>query len=202
VPAPSGKRLWPQLRARVSSTPPTANFAKISYMTLSPCDIKKYKAMLLNLLALISAHDKQDGDGAIRYDTPQQCPTCGNLDKDFHDHHIVPRSLGGLDAPSNKIKICSMCHSKIHSPHLLTTSALIRAGLDKARKAGKIIGRPRNIRVDDAKVFALRDMGFSYRKIASEIGTTKDVVRGVLRLKALEDRTAAAGSTSLNLVGA
>ena len=30
-------------------------------------------------------------------------------------HHIVPRSLGGDDKPSNKITVCANCHRLIHA---------------------------------------------------------------------------------------
>lgn len=34
----------------------------------------------------------------------------------FHKHHIVPKSEGGKDIPSNLIEICDDCHFRIHHP--------------------------------------------------------------------------------------
>jgi hypothetical protein len=33
-------------------------------------------------------------------------------------HHIVPKSLGGEDAPRNRIWLCAGCHRKIHVPEV------------------------------------------------------------------------------------
>ena len=47
-----------------------------------------------------------------------------------HAHHVVPRSLGG----TKTVNLCAPCHSKVHSPHLLKTSALTKKAM--AEKGG------------------------------------------------------------------
>lgn len=41
------------------------------------------------------------------------CVACGSIDE-LHDHHLVPRSVGGSDDESNLITLCNPCHGKIH----------------------------------------------------------------------------------------
>lgn len=43
-----------------------------------------------------------------------ECPECHRQSDDIHKHHIVPRSKGGSDEPSNIQHICSDCHYKKH----------------------------------------------------------------------------------------
>ncbi len=53
-----------------------------------------------------------------------------------HAHHVVPRSLGG----TKTVNLCSPCHSKVHSPHLLKTSALTQKAMDKRKALGMYCG--------------------------------------------------------------
>ena len=41
------------------------------------------------------------------------CVACGSIDE-LHDHHLVPRSVGGSDDEKNIITLCNPCHGKIH----------------------------------------------------------------------------------------
>jgi len=41
------------------------------------------------------------------------CVACGNTEN-LHQHHLVPRSVGGSDDESNLITLCNSCHGKIH----------------------------------------------------------------------------------------
>jgi len=41
------------------------------------------------------------------------CVMCGTK-KNLHNHHVVPRALGGSDKKSNLITVCVRCHAKIH----------------------------------------------------------------------------------------
>lgn len=42
-----------------------------------------------------------------------QCSNCGSSD-DLQVHHIVPKSVGGVDEVSNLRTLCAGCHSKTH----------------------------------------------------------------------------------------
>ena len=41
------------------------------------------------------------------------CVYCGTTWM-LHSHHIVYRSHGGVDGPSNEITLCGRCHVKAH----------------------------------------------------------------------------------------
>jgi DNA invertase Pin-like site-specific DNA recombinase len=56
----------------------------------------------------------------------------------------------------------------------------INAGLDRARAAGKQLGRPR-CGVDISKVLALHQDGFSIRRIAAALKTSNSTVERILR---------------------
>ena len=45
------------------------------------------------------------------------CYICGaKKPLDFvNEHHKVPKSLGGTDAPDNKVNLCSGCHQETHT---------------------------------------------------------------------------------------
>jgi 5-methylcytosine-specific restriction endonuclease McrA len=44
-----------------------------------------------------------------------QCQNCKNKKGKLHIHHIVFRSKGGTDTPSNLITLCESCHDKLHA---------------------------------------------------------------------------------------
>ena len=54
------------------------------------------------------------------------------------------------------------------------------AGLERARKQGRIGGRPRVV-TDRAKVAKLRDSGKSFGEIAAEMGLPKTTVARIVR---------------------
>lgn len=49
------------------------------------------------------------------------CKRCGNFpdkslgleEKDFHEHHIIPKCVGGTDT-DGRIMLCKRCHDIIH----------------------------------------------------------------------------------------
>ncbi len=55
----------------------------------------------------------------------------------------------------------------------------VMMGLERARKQGKQLGRPKII-VDREKVIRLREEGLSLRKIAEKLGIGKDSVNAIL----------------------
>lgn len=67
-----------------------------------------------------------------------KCINCGEPAE--HWHHVVPKSLGGNDT-TNLVPLCLKCHSLIHNKSL-TSKALQRAGIERAKKEGKYKGKP------------------------------------------------------------
>ena len=56
----------------------------------------------------------------------------------------------------------------------------VRAGLERARKTGKVLGRPR-VEVDQEKLQEALQGGLSVRKAAAHFGVTPSKVQRVLR---------------------
>lgn len=44
------------------------------------------------------------------------CQLCGDKDKEFHCHHIIPVSIAPdkIEDPTNLITLCQSCHNKAH----------------------------------------------------------------------------------------
>jgi len=48
-----------------------------------------------------------------------------------HAHHVLPRSAGGTDAPSNLVWLCAQCHRHVHD----NPAWAVEAGLLRRRSA-------------------------------------------------------------------
>ena len=57
----------------------------------------------------------------------------------------------------------------------------VKAGLNRARNAGKTLGRPKIAEDIEAAIIAAREPGKGYRKIAKEIGVSVGTVQRILR---------------------
>lgn len=66
-----------------------------------------------------------------------RCFECGTTDN-IHQHHVVPRTLGG----TKTIPLCEKCHGLIHGMNFSDHSTLTKIGLDNARKRGVKLGNP------------------------------------------------------------
>jgi len=66
-----------------------------------------------------------------------ECLECKST-KDIHQHHVIPRIMGGTVT----VPLCAECHGKIHNLNFRDHSILVKKGLKKAKKEGKILGRP------------------------------------------------------------
>lgn len=97
-----------------------------------------------------------------------------------HDHHVVPKSIGG----TRTVPLCGSCHSKVHkSSNLVTTSKLVRRALQTKKENGERIGTVmygyslgedgKTLESNErekyiiASVCTLRRQGWALRKIAS-----------------------------------
>ena len=70
---------------------------------------------------------------------------CCNVDVEYlHKHHILPKSLGGTDLPTNIVECCESCHGNIHGRNMLNHSRLTRAGLAAAKARGVQLGAYRD----------------------------------------------------------
>lgn len=72
------------------------------------------------IAACYEAHAKrlEDGEGtAIRDECFEyvwdSCWCCGSTSRPLQRCHIVPRSLGGHDGPSNIVPLCGVCHDEM-----------------------------------------------------------------------------------------
>lgn len=65
------------------------------------------------------------------------CFECGSK-QNIHNHHVVPKSLGGM----NTIPLCVICHGKVHDKDLLKMHNLSKIARNKI---GFKTGRPKNI---------------------------------------------------------
>jgi hypothetical protein len=74
------------------------------------------------------------------------CQGCKQEVKNFHRHHIVPKSLGGVDEDCNIAILCEPCHGKVHNRRFVDHSHLTKAGLERAKAKGIKLGgnRPNN----------------------------------------------------------
>lgn len=64
----------------------------------------------------------------------EKCFECGDIPN--HKHHVIPKVYGG----TKTINLCAFCHSKIHSDHLLKTSEMTKAGMQRLKDQGKYTG--------------------------------------------------------------
>ena len=68
-----------------------------------------------------------------------KCFECDS-DNNIIQHHIVPRSKGGI----RTISLCQICHDKVHdiTSRNISISELTKKGLIKAKKKGVKLGSP------------------------------------------------------------
>jgi len=61
------------------------------------------------------------------------CFECGADKGPFHQHHVVPRALGG----TRTLPLCAACHGLIHGLDFTDHGLLIAEGLRQARQEGR-----------------------------------------------------------------
>ena len=70
------------------------------------------------------------------------CIECGSSNN-IHDHHIIPKILGG----TIKVPLCESCHGKVHGLNFQNHGILIKKGLNKAKKNGVKLGRKKGSKI-------------------------------------------------------
>ena len=81
------------------------------------------------------------------------CFECGS-NGPLHNHHVVPRKLGG----TKTVPLCEKCHGKIHNLDFTNHGILVKKGLDDARSRGVKLGFNKNLTQEG------RDKGIQVRK--------------------------------------
>lgn len=127
---------------------------------------------------------------AKQLEIDKPCFNCGNPAKE--NHHVVPRSLGGIAT----VPLCHECHGLVHAIQNRTGQMdLCRSGREAKRKIGgdlggtvkpwqKRIGRGKDAKlVDDMETIArikqvktLLGKGKKYRQIADEVGISPGTI--------------------------
>lgn len=79
----------------------------------------------------------------------------------INHHHVIPKSRGG----QNTIPLCELCHSKAHNTDMKTLSS---EGMERARLAGKVMGRPK-INIDMKTALKMHKEGHTVTYIAKAI---------------------------------
>ncbi|MGH8549884.1 MAG: HNH endonuclease signature motif containing protein [Methylococcales bacterium] len=62
----------------------------------------------------------------------KECPICRQKitkETGWHVHHILPKSEGGKDNPSNLVTVHPNCHRQIHSHRLKVAKSVPERGL-------------------------------------------------------------------------
>jgi DNA invertase Pin-like site-specific DNA recombinase len=103
------------------------------------------------------------------------CFECGSSDH-IHQHHVVPRVLGG----QNTIPLCARCHGMVHDRDLTHYTRLQRIGIRSAKKKGVKFGRPRSLS-ESQKEEAIHMMngGMSTKKVAELFTVSEPTMRRV-----------------------
>ena len=111
----------------------------------------------------------------------EPCFECGKPAR--HDHHVVPKSVGG----TKTVPLCLECHGKIHDRDMVRMAYLQRLGMEAARKMGKKWGGSKpgwRWKVSDEQVTAIHEMQAAGRKvthIARIMGLSRPTIYRVLR---------------------
>lgn len=110
-----------------------------------------------------------------------KCFECESVD-DIHQHHVVPRSLGG----TKTVPLCARCHGLVHGRDMTRGSVLIKQALARKRAQGRKTNKEApigtSIAADGdtlvineheqkaiARVKQLREIGFSVREICERM---------------------------------
>jgi hypothetical protein len=121
----------------------------------------------------------------IEIDT-KKCFECGGT-KYIHQHHIIPKSIGG----TKTIPLCITCHSRVHQKDFVKFQNLAKEGrkryLENGGKLGRRTGSNENIQsfLQKPKVKQIKSMleqGYSIRLICSVLSVSTTTVIKVKKI--------------------
>ena len=111
---------------------------------------------------------------------------CCNCNKEGTElHHIVPLSLGGKDIDTNKVLLCSQCHSLIHGFNIETRGThwkeLQKRGIERAKKQGKYKGgTPKKVAQYDLKGNFIKEY-FSLTEAAIAVSRSSSAISRAIK---------------------
>lgn len=123
---------------------------------------------------------------------PFTCYICSDVFPAMHrhDHHKVPKALGGDDGPSNRVLLCPGCHSALHSVayRLLSSKqsvAMIRADVDMIYGCVKASERCFELAslVRDAEVKVREGTADATGRLYSVTTTLRDSIKRLVALR-------------------
>jgi len=110
------------------------------------------------------------------------CFECGG-NENIHNHHIIPKSLGG----TKTIPLCIVCHSRVHGKDFVKFQSLARLGIKRYVENGGKLGRKVGTKESNEQFMSkpinqqikgLVEDEVSVRSIANSIGvSTKTIVK-------------------------
>ena len=107
------------------------------------------------------------------------CAACGRVGE-LHEHHLVPKPEG-LHLPT--VKLCPPCHGLVHGhAYPLDHITRMRAGIERAKLAGKYKGRAPTARRKADEVHRLVAAGINKSEIARRLGIHRASVHRILAL--------------------
>ena len=114
------------------------------------------------------------------------CWECG-AQGPLHDHHVVPRSRGGV----RTVPLCEPCHGKAHGRRMSTAALTADALAVKRARGERVGGVPVGYRVSADGVTLERDPA-EFRIVAAVLQAR----RAGMTLRAISDELTAAGYTT------
>lgn len=112
------------------------------------------------------------------------CDCCGEETIEVHKHHVLPKTLGGIDCSTNLVNCCLTCHGKIHDHNFLNRRVLQKEGIKKAKAENpeKYKGRkPKYTHKQLALIMNMFNSGDGVNKIARDVGLTNSMVSRITR---------------------
>jgi hypothetical protein len=114
------------------------------------------------------------------------CYECGAVEQ-LHDHHVVPKSLGG----TKTLPLCPNCHGLVHERDFMKQSTLQKKGVLRAKAEGRYKGRQKGTfesaekflaKPQNAYVLALLRLQYSDSQTAKEVQVHHNTVLKVRRV--------------------
>ena len=112
------------------------------------------------------------------------CDCCGEETIEVHKHHVLPKTLGGIDCSTNLVNCCLTCHGKIHDHNFLNRRVLQKEGIKKAKAENpeKYKGRkPSYTAAQVSLIMQKFNEGDGVNKIARDVGLSKFSVSRITR---------------------